>query len=184
MFQKSTKPTITTQHKVRLKGKPIPDTDGYVKGISHLNSNLTIMPGLTHLRFDHIRQIYIGQIEIINIGNTSFSFEKSQQLQNIFMLQRRMQNKLSSGRVWWKKIAEKRKERCKLHSMARVGNVKKTKSLTCLFMNRFQAHICQCDTKCKSRKTHTNKSTHKRHKNTTSLRKGTTDDISTNKFTG
>ena len=34
------------------------------------------MPGLTHLRFDHVRQIYIGQIEIMNIGNTSFSFEK------------------------------------------------------------------------------------------------------------
>ena len=33
--------------------------------------------------------------------------------------------KLSSGRVWWKKIAEKRKEKCKLHSMARAGNVKK-----------------------------------------------------------
>ena len=32
---------------------------------------------------------------------------------------------LSSGGVWWKKIAEKRKERCKLHSMARARNVKK-----------------------------------------------------------
>ena len=91
---------------------------------------------------------------------------------------------VSSGGIWWKKIAEKRKERCKLHSMARAGNMKKTKSLTCLFTNRFQSHICQCDTKCKSRETHTNKSTHKRHKDTTSLRKGTTDDISTNKFTG
>ena len=48
---------------------------------------------------------------------------------------------VSSGRVWWKKIAEKRKERCKLHSIARAGNMKKTKSLTYLFMNRFQAHI-------------------------------------------
>ena len=36
---------------------------------------------------------------------------------------------MSSGRVWWKKIAEKRKEKCKLHSMARAGNVKK-KSLS------------------------------------------------------
>ena len=62
--------------KVRLKGKSIPDTDGYVKGISHLNSNLTVMPGLTHLRFNHMRQIYVGQIEIMNIGNTLFSFEK------------------------------------------------------------------------------------------------------------
>ena len=86
--------------------------------------------------------------------------------------------------VWWKKIAEKRKERCKLHSMTRARNVKKTKSLTHLFMNRFQAHIYQCDTKCKNRETHTNKSTCKRHKDTTSLRKGTTDDVSTNKFTG
>ena len=60
----------------------------------------------------------------------------------------------------------------------------KIKSLMYLFMNRFQAHIYQCDTKCKNRETHTNKSTHKRHKDTTSLRKGTTDDVSTNKFTG
>ena len=32
---------------------------------------------------------------------------------------------MSGGGVWWKKIAEKRKERCKLHSMARAENVKK-----------------------------------------------------------
>ena len=41
--------------KVRLKGKPILDTDRYVKRISHLNSNLTVMPDLTHLRFDYMR---------------------------------------------------------------------------------------------------------------------------------
>ena len=61
--------------------------DGYVKGISHLNSSLIVMPGLTHLRFDHVRQIYAGWIEIMNIGNTSFSL-------NTFMSQKRMQNKL------------------------------------------------------------------------------------------
>ena len=33
-------------------------------------------------------------------------------------------NIMSNGRVWWKKIAEKRKERCKIHSMARAGNMK------------------------------------------------------------
>ena len=64
------------------------------------------------------------------------------------------------------------------------GTWKKTKSLTHLFMNRFQARICQYDTKCKNRETHTNKSTHKGHKDITSLRKETTDDVSINKFTG
>ena len=92
--------------------------------------------------------------------------------------------KVSSGRVWWKKIAEKRKEKCKLHFMVRARNMKKTKSFMHLFMNRFQPHICQCDTKSKSRETCTNKSTGKKHKDTTNLRKGTTDDINTNKFTG
>ena len=58
----------------------------------------------------------------------------------------------------------------------------KTKSLTHLFQT-VSSTYCQCNTKCKNREIHTNKSTYKKHKDTTSLRKGTTDDISTNKFT-
>ena len=74
--QKRLDPRSISTVEVRLKGKALPDTDRYVKGILHLNSSLMIMPGLTHLRFDHVRQIYTGWIEIINIGNTSFSLKK------------------------------------------------------------------------------------------------------------
>ena len=54
----------------------------------------------------------------------------------------------------------------------------------CLFTNMFQVHIYQCDIKCKGREIYTNKSICKKHKDTTSLRKETIDDINTNKFTG
>ena len=47
---------------------------------------------------------------------------------------------MSSGGVWWKKIAEKRKERCKLHSMARARNVKK-QSLSRVYLRTGFKHI-------------------------------------------
>ena len=46
-----------------------------------------------------------------------------------------------SGGVWWKKIAEKRKERCKLHSMARAGNVKEKQSLSRVYLRTGFKHI-------------------------------------------
>ena len=48
---------------------------------------------------------------------------------------------LLSGGVWWKKIAEKRKERCKLHSMARAGNVKEKQSLSRVYLRTGFKHI-------------------------------------------
>ena len=48
---------------------------------------------------------------------------------------------VSSGRVWWKKIAEKRKERCKLHSMARARNVRKKQSLSRVYLQTGFNHI-------------------------------------------
>ena len=76
-----------------------------------------------------------------------------------------------------------KKRKCKLHSMARAGNVKNKVSHMFIYEQVSSTHLTMWHQVQKQR-THTNKSTRKRHKDTTSLRKGTTDDVSTNKFTG
>ena len=101
----------------------------------------------------------------------------------IYLYQQTEKGELSSGGVWWKKIAEKRKEKCKLHSMAKAGNVKK-QSLSHVYLQTGFKHIFINVTPSAKTEKHTQIKAHKRYKDTTSLRKRTTDDVSTNKFTG
>ena len=76
-FQQITFPPQTmTAVEVMLKGRPIKDADGYVRGISRKNSQLHVIPGLVHLEKDEIRQGYKCCIEVINLGTTTCTVEK------------------------------------------------------------------------------------------------------------
>ena len=77
---------------------------------------------------------------IARVRKTKIQRIRENKTQNSLERTKTRQWSLSSGGVWWKKIAEKRKERCKLHSMARARNMKK-QSLSCIYLWTGFKHI-------------------------------------------
>ena len=77
-----------TTVEVALKGKYIPNADGYIKGISRWNAKLIVISGLVHLRKNHIKDQYSCFVEIMNISQTPCLFEAK----HIFVTEEDVQN--------------------------------------------------------------------------------------------